>query len=140
MIRRPPRSTLFPYTTLFRSPRATRVDSRQMGRIGKQSPRQILFADSGRREIHAPRASAMEAPFIGHRAGPRDVLVGVGIMIAHNPLHGSGQAGFPHPALALGGKAPAAQGGGVTDGRPGQPASDEGPHAVPTGASGPAKP
>src|SRR5438067_6404753 len=37
MIRRPPRSTLFPYTTLFRS-------------------------------------SAMEAPFIGHRAGPRDVL------------------------------------------------------------------
>jgi hypothetical protein len=28
--------------------------------------------------------------------------VGVGIMIAHNPLHGSGQAGFSHPALALG--------------------------------------
>src|SRR3712207_7963970 len=25
MIRRPPRSTLFPYTTLFRSPRAARV-------------------------------------------------------------------------------------------------------------------
>jgi uncharacterized oxidoreductase len=23
-------------------------------------------------------------------------------MIAHNPLHGSGRAGFPHPALALG--------------------------------------
>jgi hypothetical protein len=27
--------------------------------------------------------------------------VGVGIMITHNPLHGSGQADFPHPALAL---------------------------------------
>src|SRR2546426_11473056 len=27
MIRRPPRSTLFPYTTLFRSPRAAEVDS-----------------------------------------------------------------------------------------------------------------
>src|SRR2546425_9571936 len=26
MIRRPPRSTLFPYTTLFRSPRARRAD------------------------------------------------------------------------------------------------------------------
>src|SRR3989442_5995251 len=26
MIRRPPRSTLFPYTTLFRSPQATRTD------------------------------------------------------------------------------------------------------------------
>jgi hypothetical protein len=25
-------------------------------------------------------------------------IVGVGIMITHNPLHGSGQAGFPHPA------------------------------------------
>jgi hypothetical protein len=23
-------------------------------------------------------------------------------MFEHNPLHGSGQAGFPHPALALG--------------------------------------
>src|SRR2546427_6773278 len=28
MIRRPPRSTLFPYTTLFRSPRTTRRSSR----------------------------------------------------------------------------------------------------------------
>jgi len=28
--------------------------------------------------------------------------VGVGIMIAHNPLHRSGQAELPHPALALG--------------------------------------
>src|SRR3712207_7850590 len=28
MIRRPPRSTLFPYTTLFRSPRALRRSSR----------------------------------------------------------------------------------------------------------------
>ena len=30
-------------------------------------------------------------------------------MIAHNPLHGSGQAGLPHPALALGNDAHAAQ-------------------------------
>jgi len=29
-------------------------------------------------------------------------------MIAHNPLHGSGQAVFPHPALALGDDAHAA--------------------------------
>jgi hypothetical protein len=29
-------------------------------------------------------------------------------MIAHNPLHGSGQADFPHPALALGNDAHAA--------------------------------
>jgi len=52
-------------------------------------------------------------------------------MIAHNPLHGSGQAEFPHPALALGEDAQAMQGIGMTDGRHGQPASDEAPHAVP---------
>src|SRR5882762_978674 len=61
--------------------------------------------------------------------------VGVGIMIAHNPLHGSGQAALPHPALALGDDAHAAQGIGMTDGRRRQPASDEAPHAVPQDAS-----
>jgi hypothetical protein len=34
-------------------------------------------------------------------------------MIAHNPLHGSGRADFPHPALALGNDAHAAQGIGM---------------------------
>ena len=38
-------------------------------------------------------------------------------MIAHNPLHGFGQAALPHPALALGVDAHAAQGIGMTDGR-----------------------
>ena len=35
--------------------------------------------------------------------------VGVGITIAHDPLHGSGRADFPHPALTLGDDAHAAQ-------------------------------
>src|SRR5437879_13275981 len=61
------------------------------------------------------------------RGGPR---VGVGIMIAHNPLHGSGQAGFPHPALAFGDNAHAAQGIGLTDGRQRQPASDVAQYAM----------
>ncbi len=56
-------------------------------------------------------------------------------MFAHNPLHGSGQAGFPHPALALGDDAHAAQGIGMTDGRRRQPASDEAPHAIPKDAA-----
>jgi hypothetical protein len=56
-------------------------------------------------------------------------------MIAHNPLHGSGQAGFPHPALALGEDAHAMQGIGMTDGRHRQPASDEAPHAIPQHAT-----
>ena len=38
-------------------------------------------------------------------------------MIAHNPLHGSGQAGFPHPALALGEDAYVSQGIGTRPAR-----------------------
>src|SRR5262249_17476755 len=55
-------------------------------------------------------------------------------MIAHNPLHRSGRAAFPHPALASGEDGWAAQGirGIDTSGR--EPAADETPHAVP-GAS-----
>jgi len=56
-------------------------------------------------------------------------------MIAHNPLHGSGRAGFPHPALALGDNAHATQGIGMTDRRQRQPASDEAPHAIPEDAA-----
>ena len=56
-------------------------------------------------------------------------------MFAHNPLHGSGQADFPHPALALGDNAHAVQGIRMTDGRQRQPASDEAPHTVPEDAS-----
>jgi hypothetical protein len=56
-------------------------------------------------------------------------------MIAHNPLHGSGQAEFPHPALALGEDARAAQGTGMTDGRQRQPASNEAPHTIPEDAA-----
>src|SRR5437879_8112956 len=61
--------------------------------------------------------------------------VGVGIMIAHNPLHGSGRADFPHPALALGDNAHAPQRIGMTDRRHRQPASDDTPHAIPVNAA-----
>jgi hypothetical protein len=56
-------------------------------------------------------------------------------MIAHNPLHGSGQAGFPHLALVLGDDPHATQGIGMTDRRQGQPASDEAPQAIPKHAA-----
>src|SRR6266850_319655 len=56
-------------------------------------------------------------------------------MITHNPLHGSGQAGFPHPALVLGNDAHATQGIGMTDRRQWQPAGDEAPHAIPKDAA-----
>jgi hypothetical protein len=57
-------------------------------------------------------------------------------MIAHNLLHGSGRAALPHPALAFGDDAHAAQGIGMTDGRRRQPASsDAAPHMIPKNAA-----
>src|ERR1700732_4144741 len=61
--------------------------------------------------------------------------VGVGIMFAHNPLLGSGQAGFPHPALASGDDAHATQRIGMTDRRQWQPTFDEAPHTIPKDAA-----
>src|SRR5260370_13048175 len=52
MIRRPPRSTLFPYTTLFRS-RADRLRDRQLGVGPRRSP-----VDHPRGGAHAHRVSA----------------------------------------------------------------------------------
>src|SRR2546422_5236299 len=47
MIRRPPRSTLFPYTTLFRSHRAVSIPSASGGRPGRAS---ALRPESGKRD------------------------------------------------------------------------------------------
>src|SRR5256886_10246218 len=42
MIRRPPRSTLFPYTTLFRSPRPTRTPQREPRRRPRPQAAEML--------------------------------------------------------------------------------------------------
>src|SRR3712207_8757319 len=47
MIRRPPRSTLFPYTTLFRSLRVRR--GRPEGRAGQRAPQRVLRSAAGAR-------------------------------------------------------------------------------------------
>ena len=52
-------------------------------------------------------------------------------MVAHNPLHGSGQAGLPHPALTSVDNAHAAQGIRMTSAGGRQPAVDQAPHPVP---------
>src|SRR5947207_10558061 len=49
MIRRPPRSTLFPYTTLFRSSRARRVRSQSILQIGCRKDCRCGSARSARR-------------------------------------------------------------------------------------------
>src|SRR5438309_2977531 len=46
MIRRPPRSTLFPYTTLFRSPNTRRRHSRPDWRHQRHCGRGVVLADA----------------------------------------------------------------------------------------------
>src|SRR2546426_6458868 len=67
MIRRPPRSTLFPYTTLFRSieailvvPRIDQVDQQAIGGVGEMSglARRIREAREIAIGVH-PQASAL---------------------------------------------------------------------------------
>src|SRR3712207_8595882 len=53
MIRRPPRSTLFPYTTLFRSPSWCSLPAHETGHHGPASPRTSL------RVVHPPRLEAL---------------------------------------------------------------------------------
>src|SRR6266849_7802873 len=52
-------------------------------------------------------------------------------MIAHDPLHGSGRAALPHPALALGDGAEAHEGIGMADARGWQPPVDVASHPFP---------
>src|SRR3712207_7172637 len=57
MIRRPPRSTLFPYTTLFRS--LTRLPSGRCSEIGRKQPALVGIAGSVSARI-AKQAAASE--------------------------------------------------------------------------------
>src|SRR5258708_15932015 len=62
MIRRPPRSTLFPYTTLFRSPGRWRHRQRQCARQIRQQGsggRELLRANAERSEEHT---SELQSP------------------------------------------------------------------------------
>src|SRR3712207_7063392 len=63
MIRRPPRSTLFPYTTLFRSDRRQREHHRQQPRRGRD--RAVIE----RQEVEREQAAAHhhEAGMVGRR-------------------------------------------------------------------------
>src|SRR3712207_7297640 len=66
MIRRPPRSTLFPYTTLFRSP----------VRLRRGAALQRLQADEGRRRRVRPVDQLRRADAAQDRARPRGVRRG----------------------------------------------------------------
>src|SRR5260370_1769694 len=64
MIRRPPRSTLFPYTTLFRSHRQSLAESKDLGREGSPSKRRKWLY--GRRRICRGSACLRGTPQSGH--------------------------------------------------------------------------
>src|SRR5256885_11055352 len=66
MIRRPPRSTLFPYTTLFRSPQTEKSSAHAT----KQSPAPLPRVPRSQ-SIEIPRRRlGSECPFVQHQ--PRD--------------------------------------------------------------------
>src|SRR5256885_10121165 len=67
MIRRPPRSTLFPYTTLFRSRNVLEPDTRSQKKMGRGGP---LLVDE--RGPHGGAITVVEQYIIEGRAG--DVL------------------------------------------------------------------
>src|SRR5690349_23834424 len=74
MLRRPPRSTLFPYTTLFRSPRrkshrARRRDTPLMIRLGLQ-----LTLRGGREALVRPAASARSEEHTSELQSRRDLV------------------------------------------------------------------
>lgn len=52
-------------------------------------------------------------------------------MVTHNPLHGSGQAALPHPALAWGGDGKSLGGIGMADAGGWKPAVDVATHSLP---------
>src|SRR3712207_8062560 len=54
MIRRPPRSTLFPYTTLFRSPKGDRDDDLSLSRVARTRAPGRLSLGSRSRAVRVP--------------------------------------------------------------------------------------
>src|SRR3712207_8436536 len=68
MIRRPPRSTLFPYTTLFRSPELLQ----QLGRDRRHRRPQRLDLGRVDRVVLAGRPG--EVPAVEHHVGARDLV------------------------------------------------------------------
>src|SRR5687768_3090152 len=71
MIRRPPRSTLFPYTTLFRSPRARPVPSGRRAWSGRDRARRAALPGASSRRRRRDRCSGARCPrSAGREAGP----------------------------------------------------------------------
>src|SRR3712207_8203442 len=62
MIRRPPRSTLFPYTTLFRSRKIVGSSSADVNRTGASTSQRGRDSPARRRCSASPKAAPTSAP------------------------------------------------------------------------------
>src|SRR2546425_5607827 len=106
MIRRPPRSTLFPYTTLFRSLRPRRVlrhegrRPRREGAGGLDPPPEGRRRDHVHRRAGGPRPPARDGgPPLGREGGKRGDRGPAPAEAPRRGLEGSGARG-PPPAHA----------------------------------------
>src|SRR2546430_10541327 len=119
MIRRPPRSTLFPYTTLFRSPTGAEHPLAERERVD------VVVHEYGQAEPLGELGGERPTGELGH--------VGYGLADPPgNRIHGSGHAD------ADGGERPAAAFGLCADGR--DPPDDRREHAPLSFAVGPTPP
>src|SRR2546430_10018114 len=115
MIRRPPRSTLFPYTTLFRSRRAARLGRAGRGE-GPDRPRAVARA-GGRRPQAARRPQ-------DHGEGPTDSITDCGGVLCMNlPTRPLGTSGLDITTVGFGAWATGGGGWAVGWGPPGHAGS-----------------
>src|SRR2546429_8962308 len=98
MIRRPPRSTLFPYTTLFRSEYAEQDYAGRFQRLGARA--RLVFLDAIRPQIHRIAGHARS-----RRAGPRRRVGLRTLPERHVHLHRIGGLPAIAPRSARGGSA-----------------------------------
>src|SRR3989441_3715742 len=92
MIRRPPRSTLFPYTTLFRSIPAKRV----LGEMRQRTPERLVRERWGRRDFAPHAVHALAIP------NPQQLALDVRIGGVHHAVPVQVTAGAAVPDLKLG--------------------------------------
>src|SRR2546422_1558022 len=100
MIRRPPRSTLFPYTTLFRSPVRSLEMVRAIATARILMPRAMVRLSAGRQQMRE------EAQLLCMMAGANSVFFGEKLLTTGNPEYAQDMALFqaagieplePHP-------------------------------------------
>src|SRR5687767_15339823 len=93
MIRRPPRSTLFPYTTLFRSvarrhSRSCRKLRFRQGRSrGRQSPAGGDYCDSQRSEEHTSELQSLAYLVCRLLLEKKNIFADVGLSLSVTPRH-----------------------------------------------------